>query len=58
MQKELKQSLIKNGFVIYDAEELAGHELNSDKWRGEDKEHPSAAAIEDVANGLIKELNL
>lgn len=58
MQESLKQNLIKNGFIIYHAEELAGHELDSEKWRGPDKEHPSAAAIEDVANGLIKNLNL
>lgn len=58
MKDTLKQNLLENGFIVYNAEELAGHELDSDKWRGSDKEHPSAAAIEDVAKGLIKELNL
>lgn len=58
MQDTLKQGLKKNGFIIYDAEELARHELDSDRWRGPDKEHPSAEAIEDVTTGLIRELNL
>lgn len=58
MLPEVKDKLEAKGFIIFDAEELAGHELNSEQWRGDDKEHPNGAAFHDVAMGLIKELNL
>lgn len=53
-QDELKQK----GFIILNAEELAGHELDSANWRAQDKEHPNAEAFKDVSTGLIKILNL
>lgn len=53
-QNELK----KHGFIILDAEELAGHELETEIWRAGDKEHPNYAAFNDVAKGLVKKLKL
>lgn len=58
MLPPVKENLEKDGFIVFDAEDLAGHELNSEKYRAIDKEHPSAAAFEDVAKGLIEKLNL
>lgn len=57
--QEAEQKRYKDaGFILLDAEELAGHELESDIWRSYDKEHPSKKALNDVADGLIKALNL
>lgn len=58
MTDTLKQSLDKEGITVLNAENLAGHELDSDEWRASDKEHPSGKAFNDVANGLIRALNL
>ena len=58
MTDTLKQSLEKEGITVLNAENLAGHELDSDEWRASDKEHPSGKAFNDVANGLIKTLKL
>ncbi len=59
MPDELMKKLKANDFLIFDAEKLAGHELESEKWRiPEDKEHPNGAAFHDVAMGLVKALNL
>ena len=58
MDRSLWEKLENSGFIMLDAEELAGHELESLEWRGEDKEHPNPAAFRDVSKGLIKALNL
>ena len=58
MQPELKNELMKNNIQVLNAEDLAGHELESDKWRASDKEHPNSKAFSDVADGLIKQLKL
>ncbi len=58
MPETLQKRLIEEGFVILDAEDLAGHELISEKWRTGDKEHPNGAAFYDVTEGLIKALDL
>jgi len=58
MSKSLTKRLRDNGFTVLDAEELAGHELGSEKWRCIDKDHPNAASFKDVSNGLIKTLGL
>lgn len=58
LENNEKEELIKDGFIILDSEKLAGHELESEIWRSEDKEHPNYAAFDDVAKGLIKELKL
>lgn len=58
MEESLKDKLTKDGFIVLDSEKLAGHELESEDYRAEDKEHPNGKAFNDVANGLIKELHL
>ena len=58
MRPELKNALKKENISVFDAEELAGHELENDKWRASDKEHPNGKAFSDIANGLIKQLKL
>ena len=58
MGPELKNALKKENIRVFDAEELAGHELESDKWRASDKEHPNGKAFSDIADGLIKQLKL
>ena len=58
MDKNAIKNLHDYGFIVLDAEDLAGHELDSDTWRAEDKEHPSGKAFDDVADGLIKKLKL
>ena len=58
MNKDFIKDLRDYGFIVLNAEDLAGHELNSEIWRAEDKEHPSANAVNDVADGLIKTLKL
>ena len=58
MKPILRNGLKKENISILDAEELAGHELESDKWRASDKEHPNGKAFEDITKGLVKELNL
>ncbi len=54
MHKDFMEKLEANGFKVIDSEDLAGHELDSLKWRGEDKEHPNAASFYDVAKNLTK----
>lgn len=46
------------GFIVVDAEKIVGHELRSDKYRIEDKDHPSEKAWDEVAPKLTKKLNL
>ena len=58
MSDYMIKKLQDSGFIIFDAEKLAGHELVSDEWRSFDKEHPNEKAFQDVAKGLIKELKL
>lgn len=58
MTDTLRNNLESNGIIVLNAEKLAGHELDSEKWRREDKEHPNDKAFYDVAEGLIKALNL
>lgn len=58
LSEDLTEKLSDNGFIVLDAEKLAGHELESEKWRAEDKEHPNAEAYRDVAKGLVKALHL
>ncbi len=58
MTSEFIKDLQNYGFIVLNAEDLAGHELNSEIWRAEDKEHPSAKALNDVADGLIRTLKL
>lgn len=58
MTDDLRQSLKNEGIIVLNAEELAGHELETDEWRASDKEHPNGKAFNDVANGLIRALNL
>lgn len=58
MSEELKQGLENEGITVLNAEDLAGHELVSDKWRTSDKEHPNGKAFEDITKGLVKELKL
>lgn len=50
--------LEQEGFIVIDAEKLVGHELKSDKYRVEDKDHPSEQAWDEVAPELVKKLNL
>lgn len=52
------EKLEETGILVLDAEKLAGHELVSSEWRGQDKEHPNGKAFSDVSDGLIKALNL
>ncbi len=54
MNEALWNRLESQGFIMLDAEKLAGHELDSEKWRGADNEHPSAAANLDIAKSLSK----
>lgn len=58
MHENIIKKLTDNGFIVLDTEKLAGHELETDKWRSGDKEHPNAKAFEDISKGLVKELNL
>ena len=58
MELKLKNGLEKEGIIVLNAEDLAGHELISEKWRASDKEHPNGKAFSDVADGLIKKLKL
>ena len=58
MTDSFKQNLEEKGITVLNAEKLAGHELDSEKWRASDNEHPNGKAFYDVANGLIKALNL
>ncbi len=58
MKPILRNGLKKENISILDAEELAGHELESDKWRANDQEHPNGKAFSDIADGLIKQLKL
>lgn len=52
------EKLKQNNIIVLDAEDTAGHELETEAWRLEDKEHPSPAAYNDVAEGLVKNLGL
>ncbi len=58
MQEELRENLKKEGIMVLNAEEIVGHELETEKWRGSDKEHPNGKAFEDLSDGLIKALHL
>lgn len=59
LSEEMKKQLKKENILVLKADDLAGHELdNPEKWRANDKEHPNGKAFHDVANGLIKALNL
>lgn len=58
MSDELRSGLKENGITLLNAENLAGHELDSEKWRASDKEHPSPEAFNDITSGLIKSLKL
>ena len=58
MDNNLVKRFKDNGFIVLDTEKLAGHELESDKWRTGDKEHPNAKAFENISKGLIEELDL
>lgn len=58
MELKLKNGLEKEGIIVLNAEDLAGHELISEKWRANDKEHPNGKAFSDIADGLIKQLKL
>lgn len=58
LDKSKIEALEKAGFIVIDSEKLVGHELTSQKYRSEDKEHPSEAAWNEVAPKLVKELNL
>ncbi len=56
MADDQRELLADNGFVVIDAEELVGHELESAQYRAEDKEHPSEKAWNEVAPKLAKYL--
>lgn len=58
LSEETVKLLTDNGFIVLDAEETAGHELDGEQWRTADKEHPSPSAYNDVATGLVKRLGL
>ena len=58
MRPELKNALKKENIRVFNAEDLAGHELENDKWRANDQEHPNGKAFSDIADGLIKQLKL
>jgi len=58
LSRKMQRKLKNEGFIILDAEKLAGHELSSEEWRLPDKEHPNERALTDTAKGLIKELKL
>lgn len=58
LSEELRENLKKEDIIILNAEELAGHELDSEQWRASDKEHPNFDAFKDVSEGLIKALQL
>lgn len=57
MSRKLQKKLKKAGFIVLDAEKLAGHELETQKWRCSDGEHPSIEAVRDTALGLAEKLH-
>lgn len=56
--KETENIFKNDSYIVFEAEELAGHELMSSKWRLDDKEHPSEAAWDDIVPNLVKKLRL
>lgn len=56
---EIKNKLIKEGFIIIDSDELTPHLVLKEKnYKGLDSLHPSAKAWDAIAPGLVQKLGL